>query len=214
MQYKLKIVQDEYCESPREWGNIGTMAYKHSRYNLGDVEMSSPAEYLCDLAFPNESSDEKLGNLCDFHGWGSMDGSDSVEYLLNYLEEKKGYIILPLYLYDHSGITMSTSAFGCRWDSGQVGWIHANLDSVKEHFPSWKKWTKDRKETIRKYLTGEVETFDKYISGDVYGYILEDKDGEEIDSCWGFFGYDIETNGMKDHVNVESWDMVEVVEPW
>jgi len=35
------------------------------------------------------------------------------------------YVILPLYLYDHGGITMSTGAFSCPWDSGQVGWIYA-----------------------------------------------------------------------------------------
>ena len=29
---------------------------------------------------------------------------------------------LPLYIYDHSGITMSTVGFSDTWDSGQVGW--------------------------------------------------------------------------------------------
>ena len=34
---------------------------------------------------------------------------------------------LPLYLYDHGGITMSTNPFSCPWDDGgQVGWIYAS----------------------------------------------------------------------------------------
>lgn len=36
--------------------------------------------------------------------------------------------ILPLYLYDHSGITMSTTSFNDRWDSGQVGYIYASRE--------------------------------------------------------------------------------------
>lgn len=41
--------------------------------------------------------------------------------------------ILPLYLYDHSGLTMSTNDFGDRWDSGCVGFIHMDKDTaIKE----------------------------------------------------------------------------------
>jgi hypothetical protein len=35
--------------------------------------------------------------------------------------EEKGTIIKGLFLYDHSGITISTGRFSCPWDSGQVG---------------------------------------------------------------------------------------------
>ena len=45
--------------------------------------------------------------------------------LQDILDSLDKYIILPLYLYDHSGITMSTGPFSCPWDSGQVGWIYA-----------------------------------------------------------------------------------------
>lgn len=48
---------------------------------------------------------------------------DEFQDILDSLDK---YIILPLYLYDHSGITMSTSVFSCPWDSGQVGWIYAS----------------------------------------------------------------------------------------
>ena len=30
----LKIYIDEFPESPREWDNLGIIAYKHSKYNL------------------------------------------------------------------------------------------------------------------------------------------------------------------------------------
>jgi len=37
-------------------------------------------------------------------------------------------------------------------------------------------------------LCAEVKLYDRYLTGDVYGYIIEDDDGNRIDSCWGFYG--------------------------
>ena len=45
----------------------------------------------------------------------------STHGLISMLESIDGFVFLPLYLFDHSGITMNTSGFSCPWDSGQVG---------------------------------------------------------------------------------------------
>ena len=42
------------------------------------------------------------------------------------------YVILPLYLFDHSGISISTGSFHDPWDSGQVGFIYASKEKAKE----------------------------------------------------------------------------------
>ena len=54
--------------------------------------------------------------------------------LLQLLEQSGKFVILPLYLYDHSGITMNTTGFSCPWDSGQVGWIYADADCIKKEY--------------------------------------------------------------------------------
>jgi hypothetical protein len=41
------------------------------------------------------------------------------------------------------------------------------------------------------------------MEGDVYGYVLEDTEGNEIDSCWGFFGSDWKGNGMAGQIPAE-----------
>jgi hypothetical protein len=42
-------------------------------------------------------------------------------------------VILNVYAYEHSGITVSTSPFTCPWDSGQVGYIYLTRgDCLKE----------------------------------------------------------------------------------
>jgi hypothetical protein len=98
-------------------------------------------------------------------------------------------VVLPLYLYDHSGITMNTTGFHCPWDSGQVGYIYVTLADVRKEYA--KRRISGRTRTrAEECLRQEVSTYDDYLTGSVYGFIVEDKDGETVDSCWGFFGLD------------------------
>jgi hypothetical protein len=97
-------------------------------------------------------------------------------------------VILPLFLYDHSGITMNTTGFNCRWDSGQVGFIFISKAKALKEFGG-KIITKKLRERLETYLKNEVETYDQYLTGDVWG-VQVFEDGEEVDSCWGFYGYD------------------------
>lgn len=126
---------------------------------------------------------------------------------------KENLVILPLYLYDHSGITMNTTGFSCRWDSGQVGVIYCTREQADKLGAPWDK--------VEEQLKVEVEVYDQYITGDVYGirqmeipddyevperyrykgntYILDYWDDESLckelleefedDSCWEYFGH-------------------------
>lgn len=95
------------------------------------------------------------------------------------LRETYGEITaLPVYMIDHSGIALSCEPFGCRWDSGQVGWIWiANKDAG--NFGD-----------VDAALRSVVDTMSKVASGEVYGYVVKDADDENVGSCWGFIGRD------------------------
>lgn len=101
--------------------------------------------------------------------------------------EQTRAVYLPLYLYDHSGITMNTGGFSCQWDSGQVGYIYLTRSTIFKEW-GWKVLTAKRLKFLEEYLRGEVKTYDQYLTGEVYGYIVEDEDANEIESCWGFYG--------------------------
>lgn len=109
------------------------------------------------------------------------------------LAGRKDVISLPLYLYDHSGITMRTSPFSCPWDSGQVGFIYVTLEKVRKEY-GVKRVSKELRQKVKNILSGEVETYDQYLTGDVWGYdvTVKDQAGNEVasDSCWGFYGLD------------------------
>jgi hypothetical protein len=117
-------------------------------------------------------------------------------------------VVLPLFLYDHGGITMNTTGFHCQWDSGQVGYIYITKEKIIEEYGNDSAETRER---VNGYLKGEVETYDQYIRGDVYGFVIEEvstcdhghEHATEVDSCWGFFGHDPETNGMLENLPVE-----------
>jgi hypothetical protein len=96
--------------------------------------------------------------------------------------EKAGDLILPLYLYEHGGLTMNTTGFSCPWDSGQIGVIHVSKARLKEEY-STKRITQRLLERARRCLMAEVDNYDKYLTGDV-GYEIE---GLIDESCWGYY---------------------------
>lgn len=184
---KIRIIQDHDAESPREWDNIGTMVCAHRRYKLGDDDgMSKALELIYE-----HLSNKQLNDM-------GFDASH-VPDIERALEATGQAIMLPLYLYDHSGITMKCSPFGCSWDSGKVGFIFVSKAKARSEY-NWKLLNKARIEKLQSYLEGEVEVYDQYLTGDCWGFeVLED--GDVIDSCWGFFGSDVIANGMLDHFN-------------
>lgn len=153
---------------------------------------------------PRENFDCWLGNMVCWHNRYTLGDEQPGEDPRRWLHEwrrgrkEKDFVILPLYLYDHSGITMSTSSFSCPWDSGQVGYIIATRERAAELGIVW-----DRN-AIADILQAEVREYDQYLTGDIYGFNVEEKmpcgHWEDTDSCWGFYGTDWEANGLADAV--------------
>lgn len=162
--YTIHIKYDEDPVNPREeFDNLTKMVCFHRRYNLGD---------------------EHSYDSSDYSGW------DEVQEAI--IQNENAVAILPLYLYDHSGITMYTTGNTtyhqhAAWDSGQVGFIFITREAAINEY-GWKHITKARREKLEEYCRGDVETYDQYLTGQVYGYEIEDPDGCDKDSCWGFFG--------------------------
>jgi hypothetical protein len=168
----LEIEQDENPESPREWDNLGKMVCFHNRYRLGDNH-----DY----------------NKDNYDSWEELEAAIR--------ETENVHTILPIYMYDHSGITVSTSAFSCRWDSGQIGFIYATKERIEE--------MGCKEHAVGQLLEDEIKMFDDFITGNIYGFRIYKVDKcnlgheheTEIESCWGFYGDDIYTNGIMDYVS-------------
>lgn len=157
---ELKILRDEDPINPRtEYDHLGIMMCFHKKYNLGDKEHAG--------LHPS-----------DFGGWDEMEKE---------LYKRGAVVVLPLYLYDHSGLTMSVEAFHDPFDSGQVGFIYAMRDAVLKEYGLKRNITKKVLGRVTDRLKAEVKEYDQYLRGDVWGYVVENN-GEHLDSCWGFYG--------------------------
>jgi len=172
--YKIKLIQDDNALNPRtDWDNWTHMICFHPRYDLGDK---------------HEMTVEELKEIV----------------------KRKDVIALPLYILDHSGLWMRTGRFAedyGGWDTSMVGYIYCTFEEIRKNMGRPKHTEKnpnafvginhimkvDRQHAIS-LMEGEVETFSDYLEGNVCGFVVEDDDGEHVDSCWGFYG----TEGQKE----------------
>lgn len=135
---------------------------------------------------------DNLGTIiCVNHRRYSL-GDEQTDYIPERLENERLAVLLPIYMYEHSGIALSTGnqyPFNDLFDSGCIGVIFVNRETVLKEY-GWKKITPERKAKLVKYLQSEIEVYSSYLNGDVYGYQIENEEGEELDSCYGFYGWD------------------------
>ena len=201
--YTLKIYRDEAPDSPRNWDNLGKMIC-FGKHGLGDEhDYRDPFELFLSLA------EEILGDADEAEKrFNSSDWQEIAEFVENSGE----YIMLPLYLMNHSGLAMQTYPYSCPWDSGQVGWIYVD----RSRLPGEQMTT----EQATKYLEGEVKAYNQYLTGDVYGYVLErletcphckHVENVHVDSCWGLFGLEMLEEEILRQVGSEFKELIEAL---
>ena len=193
---RLVIEQDQFPEDPRSWDNLGTMLCCHRDYQLGDCNS-------------NRETEEQLAEICRKYGKSDeeideMTFSEEIQFIL----DQDNVCGLPLWLYDHSGISISTGRI-CPWDSSLVGLIFVEKDFYLAQMclKDEEDWKAKAKET----LEGEVETYSDFLEGNVYQWTLYeptvvirqsmdgkelsreiDEEGEIVDSMCGFYSLTFE----------------------
>ena len=190
-ELRLVIEQDQFAEDPRSWDNLGTMLCCHRDYNLGDCNSNKETELqLAEICRKYGKSDEEIDE---------MTFAEEIQFIL----DQDDICGLPLWLYDHSGISISTRR-QCSWDSSYVGLIFVEKDSylaqmgLKEDI-YWKV-------KAEKALESEIEIYSDFLEGNVYQWTLYepiivirqsmdgkelsrtiDEEGEIADSMGGFY---------------------------
>lgn len=213
--YALHITRDEYPSNPRkDQDNIASMWCQHRSYALGDFDGDMPIEkWLVDMlkTLPEKDLAEWLRNNMLRWTTGSSDHEIVSSFCDMVLENddnnwKHGMqalrafaVVLPLWLYDHTGITISVGErvypYNDRWDSGQVGFIaltkYKTMEELRdivcdEHGEPiripvsgsvWRykvvPYTEETwKQGAIKTIKAEVETYDQYLTDDVWFYQL------------------------------------------
>lgn len=204
--------------NPRECDQLGTMFVSYPGYNLGDEQLPDDgfAEIDCPVC--------KLGEL-PIYGPPQLSlnsGMRMVEWkpecprcesvygfmveptVEEWLADQNAICAMPLFVYEHSGITMRTGSFrmieeeritredtrstgrfmgdDAGWDTSFVGFIITTRERCEE------LGVEITAENLERQLDSEVKEYAMYLEGDCGGYVIEDEDGEHLDSCWGFLG--------------------------
>lgn len=153
---------------------------KIQQYDAGD---SNPRDW------------DNLGHMVCWHNRYTLGDTQPKEDPEEWMRENGPFFVqLPLYLYDHSGITMSTKSFSCPWDSGQVGVIVVKADDVREEY-GVKGLNGVIKKRVIACLESEVKVYDQHLRGAVWWFEYGD------DSCGGFMGDDLEETGLVDAID-------------
>lgn len=207
------LSDDPDPSDPRENDNLGVMICWHSRYKLGDEHSYDDPDALWRELIGDEDFDaieekynaetEKWHESHPDERYGSNAHMRWIDDVLRRqraeVREKvlaKGYTVLPLFLYDHSGITMSTGGFSCPWDSGQVGYIYAGPEQIeKVGCPPDK---------VVEGLEGEVKEYDRYLTNECFGVCVEvfDADGKRVEdeAVWGHLGSEWAKQALEESV--------------
>lgn len=205
VRYELSFYNDNDSEDPRHWDPPATMLCWHNSYDLGDKHNYKDIH-------------EALYEMCEEYGLDAAsicaykdDENTARQRDRRIMEELKEHVCVKfLYLYDHSGITISLEDFRDPWDSGIIGIIYMDKATTLDNFSNADDDT--WYVIAEQHIQDEVHEYDQWITGDVYGYLLEkvtickccnQEVRETIDSMSGFYGNDILTNGMLEYLPKE-----------
>lgn len=133
---------------------------------------------------------DHFGTMVCFHKrytLGDKHGMTVKEAMHLEQESDKHVVSLPLYLYDHSGISISVTPFSCPWDSGKVGFIYITKNEIRSLF-NVKRVSKKLLNEVLDILRQEVTEYNQYLTGDVWCIVEKDALGNVVDSLGQLYG--------------------------
>jgi hypothetical protein len=149
--FKLNYADlDDYYYDNDNYDSCVSMFCFHRKYNIGDKHKYSQS---------------------DFRSWDKFETQLKKDYDIR--------IIKPLYMYDHSGITISTSPFSCPWDSGQIGFAFFTAEAIRQRFGT-KRITERILKRAERVLEDSVRLYDNFLVGNMFELSMCDSDGNHI----------------------------------
>ena len=189
-----------------------------------DEDFSNPLEYedfVTYYTWHNRSSSIQPNNFKDAEEWyDSIMGEGAFNRQRNSsLQEKKGVVAFafdicknlskakkvafPILSHEHSDIRYYLGTSIDYWEGSIAGFAFIDKSKVYEEF-GVKKITSQIVEKVKSIVERQLKAYTDCVNGYVYGFTLYNKDGEEIDSCGGFFGYEKDEDMLKDMLQYAS----------
>ena len=189
--HMLHIQHDGDAPDPRkDMDHFTKMACFHPRHSLGDEDCGSAAgpfwaglvrDGVPDAEILQAARSGRIRVPCEPDDEPSDDG-EMLEAVYDWIEDGDGDAVaaamlllegriacLPLWLYDHSGLTVSCGArsypYNDRFDSSALGWIVALRSDVLDELRCGES---DWEAKAEEYMRSEVDTYDRWLRGDTW----------------------------------------------
>jgi hypothetical protein len=198
--FTIRIINDENPEQP-DWGDdrvFLVQASSRSQWRMGrEHGHEDPHRYLewgdgpwgeYDNLLRREKVKTPLDEWEDADDWEKRACWELYESWKD--DHADGYYVWPLRAGDAHG----------------PGTFRFSVDDVDEHYERADFWVfvEDTRTDVQRLadVGGErdvdpeqvrdemLERYQQWANGDIWGYIIEDSSGEELDSCWGYYGSD------------------------
>lgn len=215
---RVRIVRDYSPQNPfLNWDCEPNIVWEFDRDIKGNLEQVKDAIYE---AWDGEFKTEELSEILEVHKENFDDTEeflDAIGYeLQQYLSIKQLAQLCELFNIKHNHFVSRG------YSQGDYAEVLAIIDD------EYIQRTGVKIENSEEILNSTEKLFNAWAWGDVFGYILEERkrftkiyeDGtteedyewEQIDSCYGFYGDDWETNGIKEHLPKEVHDQLKYIE--
>ena len=168
---KIRVSQDENPDGPDAWGDNNLFLVGYHR----DFTVEGPKTKAGYHIINKREAADIITGKADPEDTGVQD-----------ILAK--YHVFALSAYIHSGVKLYLGDIVCApFDTpssqGGRGWDTSLLGAVLV--------AREEARTLKdaqNMAEGLVSTWNDYLSGNVYGFTIEDAQGQHIDSCWGFYG--------------------------
>ena len=229
--FNFAVYYDSDPQNPRtEWDNAATFAFCHG---LGDKDAAiGNRDPLFDLAdrvrdvLKEDCESKYLSSVAKKASWKELifleRAIDSSSDTRIKAAIEKIALVVPVYIYEHSGIALSTKPFYDPFDSGLLGYAFMTKAKIRAEFGGG-KWfypdqaagqfqpgsgilTKQRLVKARACIESEISVYASFVAGDVFCVSLEGDDGEAlpahgVEYVGGFYGKEGIVQATKDFLS-------------
>ena len=182
----ITIVYDTDCQTPSDWGDNNLFLVGYHR----DFTVDAPKEDKGYIMFSKSElvryfNPDEVCPMCEgdnIEARGNKHYCFNCEDTFDNVKELKpdvfnNYHVFILSAYIHSGVKLYLGSNKiCQWDSGTVGAVLVSKEEWKEESEA------------EKAAESLVNNWNDCLNGNVYGYIIKDENGDEVDSCYGYYG--------------------------
>lgn len=186
----LKIRQDDIYSTDYINGDCCFLVYDHRDFTV-EVDGFKPRDIYEYLTYPEKPIEEAYLDPDDY-----QEAVDDWDY--HKPQDFSDYFIYVVYAYIHSGVSLSLSHNGDRWDTSSTGYILVDKNEIPE------------KENAYLAAQSVLKDWNNYLEGNVFWFELLKEttcehcghsEEEYVDSCGGFIGDDIYSCGIFDYID-------------